>query len=87
MSDKKIVDLQKSLAEASSKVNAPEEVFGALLSSFAAHVGIVCALRDGGKITTETAFEDIEAIWEEVLSFKDDLVGQAFGSKSHGEAS
>lgn len=43
-------------------------VFNANLQEFAQRVNYICNLETGGKISTEEAYEEIKALWQQLKS-------------------
>jgi hypothetical protein len=53
----------------------PENLaFDANLQEFANRIAIICALENGGKITTAEAYEQIKKLWAELKASKQNLL-------------
>jgi hypothetical protein len=53
----------------------PENLaFDANLQEFANRISIICALENGGKITTAEAYEQIKKLWSELKASKQNLL-------------
>jgi hypothetical protein len=48
-------------------------VFNANLQEFAQRVNYICNLETGGKISTEEAYEEIQALWQQLKSSRQSL--------------
>lgn len=48
-------------------------VFDANLQEFAQRVGYICALESNGKLTPESAFDQLQTLWQELSASKESL--------------
>ncbi|NJO41440.1 MAG: hypothetical protein HC769_15125 [Cyanobacteria bacterium CRU_2_1] len=57
-------------------------VFNANLQEFAQRVGYICNLQTGGKLSPDTAFEQIEQLWNQLKQSKTQLnIGNSQGAE------
>ncbi len=48
-------------------------VFNANLQEFSQRVGFICALETNGKLSTEEAYQQIKALWDQLSQSKQQL--------------
>lgn len=53
--------------------NPDDVVFNAYLQEFSSHVGIICSLQTGGKISPMEAITRLEKLWQELQTSKQNL--------------
>jgi len=57
----------------------PNLMFDANLQEFSQRVGMICALENGGKITTEEAYHEIKVLWKKLKESKVNILGSGEG--------
>lgn len=69
------------------KVNPENLVFNANLQEFAQRISYICNLETAGKLSTEEAYEQIKALWDQLKRSKQELgVGEEpFHSEGNDE--
>ena len=62
-------------------------VFNANLQEFAQRVNYICSLETGGKLAPEEAYKQIQALWKELQSSKEQLgIGDSPFQDEHGKS-